>query len=123
VRKLIASILVVCGFALSSVPALACEGLEKLQLTRYAIHAADAATTIYVIEKKNGREGNPLAKLFIGKHLSPGEVIAFKAVHAGIQTAIACKIYETDPKAARLFERINIVITGGVVAANLRFVF
>lgn len=54
---------------------------------------------------------------------SCGAVIGFKAASGVIHYVIADFLRDRDPEAAKVFQVITIVIQGGAVAANMRFVF
>ena len=104
--------------ALVPTPALA-DGFTNREIAFQVLNAADAVQTCDFLKRGVAQELNPL----FGKHPSCGKVIAFKIVGGGIHYALVSKINETDPKLAKIIQIITIAVQGGVVAANLRFVF
>lgn len=100
-------------------PAAACD----INIPRFAIAAADAATTIYAIEERNAHETNPAARLVIGKHPKPGEVVAFKLGGAIVQQALSCALFGDKPKTQAKFDLITNIAGAAVVGLNMRYVF
>lgn len=99
------------------------KGYRTVRRLRLLMHMGDAFTTIYAIENKNAVEANPIARAVIGKRPTPGAVVAYKAAFAGVQELISHHFDKTAPKFSKYFDITSTVLTGGVVAANARFMF
>lgn len=103
--------------ALIAAPAHA-DGFTNREIAFQVLNAADAAQTCH-LTSKGYIEGNPL----LGRNPSCGKVIGFKVAAGLIHYAIADHFRDRDPKAAKVFQIVTIVIQGGIVGANMRFVF
>lgn len=99
------------------------DGFKDREIAFQVLNAADAATTCHAVGSGQAIEGNPLAAAIIGKRPSCGSVIAFKAANGALHWLIASELNKRDPKLAKTVQIVSIVVQGGVVAANLRFVF
>lgn len=90
-------------------------GIEQRRIAFHALNAADLATTVYCIEAHGCTEGNPL----YGQHSE-------RAVLGKVLTAVAYELLLDDLRdsgnlnAIRWFQYSSIVITGGVVAWNIK---
>lgn len=103
-------------------PAYADEGWDRIKHMEVAwqvLNAADFATTEYCLRRGTCHEGNPI----IGSDPSTAKLAAYKIGTGALHYIIARHLADRDPKAARIFEIASIVVQGGVVVANLRFVF
>jgi 16S rRNA C1402 N4-methylase RsmH len=107
--------------ALIATPAYA-DGFKNREIAFQVLNAADAAQTCHIIGR-GGSEANPIARAIIGKRPSCGSIIGFKVVSGLVHYVIADFARDRDPEAAKLFQTITLVIQGGAVAANMRFVF
>lgn len=99
------------------------DAFTKREIAFQVLNAADAATTCHAVNSGQAIEGNPLISGILGKWPKCGELIAFKAATGALHWALASEINKHDPEAAKWFQVVSIVVQGGVVAANLRFVF
>jgi hypothetical protein len=68
--------------------------------------------------RKGGSELNPL----LGKHPSCPKVIGFKLATGVIHYLIADHLNDRNPKAAKVFQIVSIVVQAGGVALNFRLV-
>lgn len=104
--------------ALVATPARA-DTVSQMEIAYQALNVADFITTEDCLQRGTCHEANPL----LGSHPSTARLAAFKlAVGAG-HYVLMRQIYHSNPRAARTFEIVSIVMQGGVVGANLRFVF
>ncbi len=99
------------------------DAFTKREVAFQVLNAADAATTCHAVNSGQAIEGNPLISGILGKRPKCGELIAFKAATGALHWVLASEINKTDPKLAKGFQIVSIGVQGGVVAANLRFVF
>lgn len=113
--KLLSGIAVI---ALTTSPACA-DGFEKREIAFQALNAIDAAQTCHIVGSGRGYELNPL----LGKHPSCGKVVGVKLATGLVHYLIADHLNDRNPKAAKAFQIVSIVVQGGVVAANFQFVF
>lgn len=96
----------------------------KREIAYQVLGAVDAAQTCTFIRTGRAVEANPIAVAVFGSDQpSCGQVIGFKLVGGALHWVIASEINKRDPEAAKWFQIATIVVQGGVVAANLRFVF
>lgn len=100
-------------------PVLADDRWRKLEIAWQAANAADFATTEYCLRRDTCHEANPI----LGKHPSTGELAAFKIGSGAAHYLIAREIARHDAGAAHVFEVVTLIVQGGIVGANLRFVF
>lgn len=98
------------------------DGFTNREIAYQVLNAADAAQTCHVVGR-GGSEANPLVSAFIGKTPSCGKVIGFKVASGILHYLVADHFRDRDPAGAKFFQIGTIVIQGGVVAANMRFVF
>lgn len=103
--------------ALIATPAHA-DGFSNREIAYQVLNAADAAQTCHLVARGH-IEGNP----FLGRKPSCGKVIGLKIAGGLIHYAIADHLRDRDPKAAKVFQIVSLVIQGGIVGANMRFVF
>jgi len=99
------------------------DAFTEREIAFQVLNMADAATTCHAVNSGQAIEGNPLIAGILGKRPKCGELIAFKAAAGALHWVIAAEINKTDPKLAKWLQIASIGIQGGVVAANLRFVF
>ena len=99
------------------------DAFRDREIAYQVLNAADAATTCHAVSSGQAIEGNPMVSAVIGKHPSCGAVIGFKAATGALHWLIASEINKRDPNGAKWFQIVSIGVQGGVVAANLRFVF
>lgn len=111
-----------CTLLVYHTPAQA-DSFKDREIAFQVLNAADAATTCHAVNSGQAVEGNPLIAGILGKRPKCGELIAFKAATGALHWLVAHEINKRDPKAAKVFQIVSIGIQGGVVAANLRFVF
>jgi hypothetical protein len=107
--------------ALIATPAHA-DGFTNREIAYQVLNAADAVQTCHIVGR-GGHEANPLVSTFIGRTPSCGKVIGFKVASGVLHYLIADHFRDRDPAVAKVFQIGTIVIQGGVVAANMRFVF
>ncbi len=108
--------------ACAATPAHA-DAFTKREVAFQVLNAADAATTCHAVNSGQAVEGNPLISGVLGKRPSCGSLVAFKAATGALHWLIASEINKRDPNGAKWFQIVSIGVQGGVVAANLRFVF
>lgn len=106
------------ALALIATPAHA-DGFRDREIAYQALNAVDAVQTCHIVGSGRGYELNPL----LGKHPSCGKVVGVKLATGLIHYLIADHLNDRNPKAAKAFQIVSIVIQGGVVAANFRLVF
>lgn len=99
------------------------DAFTKREIAFQVLNAADAATTCHAVNSGQAIEGNPLISGILGKRPKCGGLLAYKAATGALHWALASEINKHDPEAAKWFQVVSIVVQGGVVAANLRFVF
>lgn len=104
--------------ALIATPAHA-DGFTNREIAFQVLNAADAAQTCHVVGSGKGYELNPI----LGKYPSCGKVIGIKVATGLIHYIIADHLRDRDPKTAKVFQIVSIVVQGGVVGANMRLVF
>lgn len=109
------------ALALVASPALADtrKDAEHWELAFQALNVVDAVQTIDCLNRDACHEINPL----IGRDPSTEKVVAVKVGAGAIHYLLFRLIADRDPKAAKLFSQVSVVVQGGVVAANLRFAF
>ena len=101
-----------------STPAYA-EPLPKLEYAWQALNIIDTAQTAHCLDKGTCEEANPL----IGKHPSTGKLIAYKAGMGAMHFGVTRLLQEIAPEWVRPWEIVSVAVQGGVVVANMRFVF
>lgn len=104
--------------ALIATPAYA-DGFTNREVAYQVLNAADAAQTCHVVGSGRGVEGNPL----LGRNPSCGKVIGFKIAGGVLHYVLADHFRDRDPKAAKVFQIVTLVIQGGIIGANMRFIF
>lgn len=114
IRGWLAAILIA---AMSATPAHA-DGFKNREIAFQALNAIDAAQTCQFIGSGRGSELNPL----LGKHPSCPKVIGFKLATGVIHYLIADHLNDRNPKAAKVFQIVSIVVQAGGVALNFRLV-
>jgi len=95
------------------------EPLPKLEYAWQALNVIDAVETAHCLDKGTCEEMNPI----IGKHPSTGKLIAYKAGMGVMHYAVTRLLQDHAPKWVRIWEIASVTVQGGVVAANMRFVF
>lgn len=115
-RRLLAAL------ALIATPAYA-DGFTEREVAFQVLNAMDGAQTCHAVSSGRGVEGNPMARLIIGRTPSCGKVIGLKVASGLIHYLVADHLRDRDPHAAKVFQVMSLVVQGGVVAANMRFVF
>lgn len=94
------------------------EDIERKEIALHVISAADVATTCIGI-KNGGSEGNPIARLVIGKRPSCEKVIAFKiGTSLFNHYQISLLKERMDYRGADAYVNINIAVTGLTVIWN-----
>lgn len=123
-KRIIEAILVVLGVLAASfaIPARA-DSFSDREKAYQVLNAADAATTCQAISSGKAVEANPFTRAVLGKTPSCSAVIGFKIGTGALHWLIASEINKRNPKAAKIFQLVSIGVQGGVVAANMRFVF
>lgn len=80
---------------------------------------SDAPVQTCVALGKGHYEANPL----FGKRPSCGKVVGIKIAGGIAHYVIADYLRDRDPELAKVAQIVTLVLQGGVVAANMRFVF
>lgn len=108
--------------ALIASPACADTGkqADQWELTYQALNLIDGVQTIDCTSRHVCREGNTWV---YGDNPSPEKIVAIKTGFGVAHYLIFRLLKDHDPKAARLFSQVSVVVQGSVVAANLRFAF
>lgn len=101
----------------ATTPAYA-DAFQNREVAYQVLNVADAVQTC-ALTAKGYRELNPL----IGSNPSCGKVIGVKVGFGVLHYVISRALEDRNPDAAKVFQIATIVVQGGVVAANLRFVF
>ena len=70
-----------------------------------------------------GRSNNTISISIYGVNPSKGKVIGIKLATGVIHWLVFDHIADRNPKAAKIFSKVSVIVQGGVVAANLRFAF
>lgn len=110
------------ALALVATPAHA-DGFTNREIALQALNVVDTVQTCHFLSTGRAVEGNPVITGILGKHPKCGELVAFKIGFGALHWFVADRINRSDPKAAKVFQIVSIGIQGGVVAANMRFVF
>jgi hypothetical protein len=110
-KKAIIAALALCA----SAPAHA-DAFKDREIAFQVLNLADAAQTCYIVGTGRGVELNPL----LGKRPDCGRVMVHKLTMGAFHFMIAKSLNERE---ARTFQIVTLVIQGGVVGANMRFVF
>lgn len=95
------------------------DGFKNREIAFQALNAIDAVQTCHTVGSGRAVEANPL----LGRNPSCGKVIGFKVASGVLHYVIADHLRDRDPGAAKVFQIVSLVLQGGVVAANMRFVF
>ena len=103
--------------ALFATPAHA-DGWENREIAYQTLNAVDAVQTCVALGKGH-YEANPL----FGKRPSCGKVVGIKIAGGIAHYVIADYLRDRDPELAKVAQIVTLVLQGGVVAANMRFVF
>lgn len=111
--------------ALIATPAHAeVDAFTKREIAYQVLGAVDAVETCTFVASGRAVEKNPLLVNLAGTNKPPcAKTVAFKIGAGALHWLIASEINKRDPEAAKWFQIMSIVAQGGVVAANLRFVF
>jgi type II secretory pathway pseudopilin PulG len=117
IRALLATVALIV-----SVPAHA-DAFRDREIAYQALNAIDAAQTCYIVGGGRGVEGNPLITIPLGNRPNCAALLGVKAGFGALHWLIADRINRSDPAAGKAFQITSIVIQGGVVGLNLRFVF
>jgi len=115
-------IILAVALAATATPSLAATRADAMhwELAYEALNVADAAETIYCLERNRGcEEANPL----MGKHPSPAKVIVAKAILGGLHFVIVDHVARKSPKTALRIAQISVALQGAVVGLNARIVF
>jgi len=91
----------------------------KWEIAYQALNLIDAAETLDCLHRHVCQEANPL----FGKHPSTGRLIGTKVALGLVQYFVWKRTFDRVPSRALKIAQISAVVQGGVVAANLRFVF
>lgn len=92
------------------------------RIAYHGFNVADKAITHRVTQSDNIREANPLWKAAFGKRISLGEAAAMTLISSAGYELVLHGL-KGRCRATQRFQSISLVLQGGVVAANLRFVF
>lgn len=92
---------------------------KRWEIAYQALSAIDGIQTIDCLNRQVCTEANPI----YGRNPSKGKVIGFKVAGGIIHYLIFDYIADRNPKAAKVFSKVSVIVQGGVVAANLRFAF
>lgn len=114
--------LLVALVLLASVPAHA-DAFRDREIAFQALNIADAAETCYIVSSGKGHEANPLITSVLGKHPDCAALVGLKVGFGALHWFIADRINRSDPKAAKTFQIVSIVVQGSVVGLNMRLVF
>jgi uncharacterized protein DUF5658 len=91
----------------------------KYELGYLALSVLDTAQTIECIERGRCEEANPL----FGKHPKTGKLIASKLALGALHFTAFNYINKRNPRGALRFAQGSLLIQGGVVMLNSRFMF
>ena len=91
----------------------------KWEVAYQVLNVVDAAQTIDCLNRNVCIEANPL----YGRNPSKGKIIGIKLATGVIHWLVFDHIADRNPKAAKIFSKVSVIVQGGVVAANLRFAF
>ena len=91
----------------------------KYEIAYLALSAVDTIQTVECIERGRCEEANPLFR----KHPRMGRLIAAKVVGGALHFTAFKYISEHSPKGALRFAQGSLLVQGGVVALNARFMF
>ena len=83
------------------------------------LNAVDAAQTIACTKSTRCHEVNPI----FGRKPSVEKIVGIKVATGVIHFAIARFLFKDSPADQDSFEKVSILIQGGIVAANMRIVF
>ena len=104
--------------ALIPSPALA-EPWQKWETGYQILNATDAVQTCRFLADGRAYELNPI----LGRHPSCGAVVGFKIGTGVLHYLLVREVAKRDPNAAKWVAVASVALQGGVVFANLRFVF
>jgi hypothetical protein len=99
------------------------DAFRDREIAYQALNAIDAAQTCYIVGGGRGVEGNPLITIPLGNRPNCAALLGMKVGFGALHWLIADRINRSDPAAGKAFQITSIVIQGGVVGLNLRFVF
>lgn len=99
------------------------DAFRDREIAFQALNIADAAETCYIVNSGKGHEANPLITSVLGKHPNCAALVGFKVGFGALHWFIADRINRSDSAAGKAFQITSIVIQGGVVGLNPRFVF
>jgi len=92
---------------------------HRWEIAFLALSAIDAVQTIECLDRNACTEMNPL----LGKHPSAGKILLFKGGLGLAHYLLFNELNKKDPKAALRAAQFGVVVQGGVVALNTRFMF
>lgn len=92
---------------------------ERWEAAYQVLSVVDAVQTIDCLDRRVCVEVNPI----YGRNPSKGKIIGVKLIGGVLHYVLFEYIADRDPKAAKVFSKVSVFVQGGVVAANLRFVF
>ena len=91
----------------------------KWEMGYLALTAIDTAQTIDCLHRGMCVEGNPI----FGKHPSNAKLIISKVALGAAHFAVFSRLNNRNPHAALRFVQGSVLMQGGVVALNARFLF
>lgn len=91
----------------------------KWEVAYLGLSAIDTVQTIDCLRRHECEEANPL----FGKHPKPAKLIAAKLAFGAAHFALFDHLRDRDSHAALRFVQGSVLIQGGVVALNARFMF
>lgn len=95
------------------------EETKKLEMVYLGLSVIDAVQTIDCLNRNVCYEMNPL----YGRNPSTEKIIGIKVVGGVLHYLLVRELFKHDPKLTRGVQYVSIGIQGGVVAANMRFIF
>ncbi len=99
-----------------------CSGSSWKRWAFHGFNVADKAITHRVTTRGEAVEANPVWKPVFGKRVSALEAGAMSAL-SSLGYEVAFQSLRHDCRQLAWFQGASLVVQGGVVAANLRFVF
>ena len=95
------------------------EDWQRWETGYQLLSAVDAVQTCDFLKRGVAYEANPI----LGRNPSCKTVVGFKIGAGVVHYLIVREVAKLDPNAAKWVAVVSVVYQGGVVAANLRFVF
>lgn len=87
------------------------------------LNVVDTVQTCYIVESGRGTEANPILRYTLGKRPKCVELALAKITFGALHFLLYEVLSDRDIRDAERFENISLIVQGGVVAANMRFVF